>query len=131
MAITLLGELKYMGCTNIIITFIESLRDKLKRKRPTDFDAFYLATVEALSKIGTKKALNWLADELFRPGQNPFNWFLLYLAIAGTPNSEKFVGFKIIGRKKIFKGKQPGIETIFQLRGKRYRLPLYPQKVNV
>jgi len=122
LAITLLGELKFRGSSKKLIHLIEAMRDSQSKKKIKEFEFYYRATIEALTKIGTRESLDWLADEFLREGVDIINQFILYLALASQKNSYKYVGFKIIEKTREDQLKDGVTKILFSLRGKNYRM---------
>ncbi len=126
LAISVLGELKYRGSAPRIIHFIESLRKAKNKKTLSDVDHFFRAAVKSLSKIQTKTALNWLADEFLNDNQNEFNKMILFFSIGSAGTAKKYLGFEITGKDSIEKVDGSSVATtLFLIRGKRGKLVLH------
>jgi len=124
LSIKVLGELKYRGSTKVIIDAVEVLRKNTPKHRKHRFYYdFYFPAVEALSKIGTKRSLQWVAHELFKEDtDDPTGGIILFMALAGSKNARRHVGFRQISRTWWREGDKDACETIYRIQGKNYRV---------
>jgi hypothetical protein len=123
LSIRLLGELQYKGSTDVIIGAVEELRRKTpKSDRDGFFYNFYLPGVESLKRIGTKKAIQWMARELFEDEEDEVRMFVLFMSIAENEAlAHRYSGFRIISRTSSRKGKKEICETVFKIRGQKLK----------
>jgi hypothetical protein len=123
-SIRALGELKYKGSTGVIINAVEKLRKEItKRNKQRFYYDFYLPAVESLGKIGTKKAIKWMAREVLDDTQDVFNQFILLVNIAKNENlARRRVGFRLLSRASTRKGGKEIIENIYRICGKKLKI---------
>ena len=129
MAIQVLGELKYTGSTGRIIRAIR--KPPGQGRRPlgqSEKGILYSAAVQSLSRLETKEALSWLADEYTRKDIAGLDKLMLFFALAGARKSHKHLGFRILDRKVETKERLTISRITFAMRGRRYRLGMEFQR---
>lgn len=120
--ILVLGELKLRGSTKVIINAIEKQRANKRIKKKVFLHDFYIPGIEALSKIGTKSAILWLAREIDKWERPALEQFLLFLAVLGSENSKKYISIQKIEKTKISQGGEKTIQKIYTIHGKQFVL---------
>jgi len=125
LAIRVLGDLAYRGSAEAIIRVIEQLRRTTPRNRRTRFLwEYYLPAVQSLGKISTKRALVWLADELRGRHADELARLVLLMTLMSARNGQRYVGFRILGRKVERHRGGHTTDLRIALRGEEYRYTL-------
>jgi len=131
LSLRVLGELRYRGSTNAIIEAVEKLRRKTrKRGKEAFYVDYYYPAVESLSKIGTKRALQWIADEFSKNDpDDPTGGLILLTALSGNENSKRYVGFRKVSERSWHVGRNKLFEHTYSIRGKQYTMRIKTQQL--
>ncbi|MBZ5500111.1 MAG: hypothetical protein LAP85_27260 [Acidobacteriia bacterium] len=128
-AIRILGELRYRGSANAIVSGLEHILKRYPTGFSREYSRWFLAGVDALSGIRTRAALDWLADQIATPKQNDFFRILILSVLESCPNAPRFVGFAALGRTTTKKRGGTTTNRSYRVRGRTWNFSISVRKV--